>query len=57
MTAFGLLSLCVVLLAVVAAVQFLLPGRMPGPARAFALVVLLVVVILAIYVWATTRMP
>jgi hypothetical protein len=56
-TAFGLLAVCVILLAVVLAVQSLLPRPAPAPARALILLVLVVVVIVAIYVWATTRMP
>jgi hypothetical protein len=54
-TAFGLLAVCVILLAVVLAVQ-LLP-RPPASARALMFLGLVVVVIVAIYVWATTRMP
>ena len=54
--AFALLAVCVILLAVVAAVQLL--ARPPGPSgRGLMLAVLVVVVIVAIYVWATTRMP
>jgi SAM-dependent methyltransferase len=56
-TAFGLLAVCVILLAVVLAFQLLLPRPAPAPARALMLLVLVVVVIVAIYVWATTRMP
>jgi hypothetical protein len=56
-TAFGLLAICVILLAVVLAVQFLLPQPALAAARVLMLVVMIVVVIVAIYVWATTRMP
>jgi hypothetical protein len=56
-TAFGLLAVCVILLAVVLAVQFLLPRPTPALAPRLMLLVLVVVVIVAIYVWATTRMP
>jgi hypothetical protein len=56
-TAFGLLAICVILLAVVLAVQFLLPQPALAGARVPMLVVMIVVVIVAIYVWATTRMP
>jgi len=55
-TAFGLLAVCVILLAIVLGVQFLLPQPAPASARALMLVVMIVVVIVAIYVWATTRM-
>ena len=55
-TAFALLALCVILLAIVQAVQ-LLPRPVSLPARGVLFVVLIVVVILALYVWATTRMP
>ena len=56
-TAFGLLAICVILLTVVLAVQFLLPQPTPAGARVLMLVVMIVVVIVAIYVWVTTRMP
>jgi hypothetical protein len=55
-TAFALLSLCVILLAVVVAVQ-LLPRPVLAPARAVMFLAMVVVVILALYVWVTTRMP
>jgi predicted acyltransferase len=56
-TAFGLLAVCVILLAAVLAVQLLQTRPIPAPGRALMLLVLVVVVIVAIYVWATTRMP
>ncbi len=56
-TAFGLLAVCLILVAVVQAVQLLFPRPVPAPARTLMLVVLVAVVIAAIYVWATTRMP
>ncbi len=56
-TAFGLLAVCVILLAAVLAVQLLVTRPVPAPGRAVMLVALIVVVIVAIYVWATTRMP
>jgi len=55
-TAFALLALCVILLAIVQAVQ-LLPRPVSLPVRGVMFVVLIVVAILALYVWATTRMP
>ena len=55
-TAFGLLALCVILLAIVQAVQ-LLPRPVPLATRGVLFVVLIVVVILALYVWVSTRMP
>jgi hypothetical protein len=55
-TAFGLIALCLILLAIVQAVQ-LLPRPMALPVRGVLFLVLIVVVILALYVWATTRMP
>jgi hypothetical protein len=56
-TAFGLLAVCVILLAVVLAVQLLFPRPTSATARGLMLVVLIVVVVVAIYVWATTRLP
>jgi prolipoprotein diacylglyceryltransferase len=53
-TAFGLLAVCVILLAVVLAVQ-LMPRPATFPTRALMGLALVVVVVLAIYVWATTR--
>lgn len=53
-TAFGLLAVCVILLAVVLAVQ-LMPQPATFPARVLMGLALVVVVVLAIYVWATTR--
>jgi hypothetical protein len=54
-TGFGLLAVCVILLAVVLAVQ-LLPRPASPPVRGLMLLVLAVLVIVAVYVWATTRM-
>ena len=53
-TAFGLLALCAILLAVVLAVQ-LLPRPLPSAARVVMWLILAVVVILALYSWTTTR--
>ena len=53
-TAFGLLALCAILLAVVLAVQ-LLPWPLPSAARVVMWLILAAVVILALYSWATTR--
>ena len=55
-TAFALLALCVILLAIVQAVH-LLPRPVSPPARGVMFLVLIVVAILGIYVWASTRMP
>jgi hypothetical protein len=55
-TAFGLLAVCVILLAVVLAVQVLArPALLPG--RVLMLLALGGVVIAGVYVWATTRVP
>ena len=53
-TAFGLLAVCLILLAAVLAYQ-LVPRPAPLPARLLMLVVLAVVVVLAIVVLVTTR--
>jgi glucose dehydrogenase len=55
-TALGLLAVCVILLAVVLAVQLIPRSATVPAARAVMLLALVVVVIVAIYVWGTTRM-
>lgn len=55
-SAFAVLALCVILLAVVQAAQ-LLPRPASLPARGVLFIMLIVVVILSLYVWVTTRMP
>jgi len=52
-TAFALLAACVILLAIVLAVQF---APLAGAGRAAMLLVLVLVVILAVYVLLTTRL-
>ena len=54
-TAFGLLAVCTILLAVVLAVQ-LLPRPASPPVRGLMFLAVVLVVIIAIYVWATTRL-
>jgi hypothetical protein len=55
-TAFGVLAACVILLGVVLAVQILFRPTLPA-ARGIMVLALVVTVVLAIYAWATTRMP
>ena len=56
-TAFGLLAVCAILLAIVSAVQLLSQPTPPATRGILLLLVLIAVVVLAIYVWVTTRMP
>jgi hypothetical protein len=57
-TAFGLLALCVILLAAILffSLAFLFPRDAPMPFRPLLLLVLAVVAVLSIYVLVTTRM-
>ena len=54
--AFGLLALCVIVLAIVQVAQLLVPRPLAGAGRLVLLMALIAVVIIAIYVWATTRL-
>ena len=56
-TAFGLLALCVILLALVQGVVVWKASSTAPPLRVVLIVVPIIVAVLAIYIWGTTRMP